>query len=186
MKNILEIIAGPNGSGKTTFAESIFSARKNNFYVNADAIAAGLTLNGSKEANFEAGRFMLRSINTAIQERKSLAFETTFSGRIWTHFLKRAKKNGFKIIIYFVFVKSIPLSLERIKQRVKKGGHDVPPSIVRRRFKKTFKNFWFNYKQYADEWSIVDNSREPVCIARLKNKKFQILNKFVFHKFFNP
>lgn len=184
MGKILEIIAGPNGSGKTTFAETALLKRKRSLYINSDSIARGLTLNGSAYAQYEAGRFMLEQIDDCLKKDLSFSFETTMSGRIWVSHIRQAKKQGYKVILYFVFVSSIPLSLKRIKNRVKHGGHDVPKKIVKRRFKRTFSNFVKLYSPMADEWYIIDNSEKSLLIAKRKNNKESIIDKNTFQKYF--
>jgi predicted ABC-type ATPase len=185
MPKTLEIIGGPNGSGKTTFAESALLKRKDLLYLNTDAIARGLTLNGSKYAQFEAGRVLLKYVDESIKDDRSFSFETTMSGRIWMTHISKAKKQGYKIVIYFVFVNSVPLSLKRIKNRVKFGGHNIPEEIVKRRFKRTFANFSNLYSPMADEWFVLDNSSEPVIIAQKEDNKIEVFNKELFNKFFN-
>lgn len=180
----LEIIAGPNGSGKTTFAETALLKRKNSLYINSDSIARGLTLNGSEYAQYEAGRIMLEKINDCLNKNFSFSFETTMSGKIWASHIRQAKKQGYKIVIYFVFVNSIHLSLKRIKNRVKHGGHDIAEEIVKRRFKRTFSNFVKLYSPHADEWYVIDNTVEPTVIAQKKNNTETIFIKNLFKKYF--
>ena len=184
MKKTLEIIGGPNGSGKTTFAETALLRRKNSLYINSDSIARGLTLNGSEYAQYEAGRFMLEKIDDCLKNNLSFSFETTLSGKIWSSHIRQAKKQRYKIIIYFVFVNSISLSLKRIKNRVKHGGHDIPKEIVRRRFKRTFDNFIKLYSLLADEWYVIDNTSNPTVIAHKKNNQIKIPDNKSFTKYF--
>lgn len=185
MAKTIEIIAGPNGSGKTTFAEKALEKRKHALYINTDSIARGLSPDQNEFAQYEAGRFMLKMIETAIENNQSFTFETTMSGKVWTSYLKKAKKSGYKIKIYFVFVRTIELSLKRIQNRVKNGGHNIPENVVRRRFSRTFKNFVTLYKPLADEWYIIDNSEKGELIASGKGKMETINNVPVFKKYFS-
>ncbi|HLG03274.1 MAG TPA: zeta toxin family protein [Bacteroidia bacterium] len=185
MTKTIEIFAGPNGSGKTTFSEKILEKRKEPIIINTDKIASGITLRNSEYAQFEAGRVMLNQMESAFAGNKTFAFETTMSGRIWTSHLKKARTSGYHIIIYFIFVRSIALSLKRIQNRVKEGGHNIPENIVKRRFKRTFENFMRLYKPLADEWFIIDNSEGGNLVAK---KTFQdgeqILESKTFKKYF--
>jgi predicted ABC-type ATPase len=182
---VLEIIGGPNGSGKSTFAKVHLREKHDTPYVNSDMIARGLTLNGNEMAQFEAGRIMLQTIDKYLQENRSFGFETTLSGRMWTSQIEQVKKQGYKIIIYFIYVNSIAVSLKRIKNRVKHGGHDIPKAIVKRRFERTFSNFIKLYAPLADEWYIIDNSNNGTEIANMKNGKMEILNEQAFKKYFS-
>ncbi|MEK6614943.1 MAG: zeta toxin family protein [Bacteroidota bacterium] len=184
MKKTLEIIGGPNGSGKTTFAETALLKRKNALYINSDSIARGLTLNGSKYAQYEAGRFMLKKIDDCLKNNLSFSFETTMSGKIWSSHIRQAKRQGYKVILYFIFVNSIHLSLTRIKNRVRHGGHDISAEVVKRRFKRTFSNFIKLYAPMADEWYVIDNSKHGIEIAHRKNNIEKVFNKKGFEKYF--
>jgi len=76
------IIAGPNGSGKTTFAEEFLPNEADcPIFVNADLIAAGLAPFDPDRAAMKAGRLMLAEIYDHVRRHESFAFETTPSGR---------------------------------------------------------------------------------------------------------
>ncbi len=183
MKELI-IIGGPNGSGKSTFAEVQFAKSHDLLYVNSDSIARGFTLNGNAMAQFEAGRIMLEQIEKYLNENRSFGFESTLSGKIWTKQIGRARKQEYKIIIYFVYVDTIAISLKRIKNRVKHGGHNIPKDIVKRRFKRTFSNFIKLYSPLADEWHIIDNTSNGIIIANRIDEKTNIMDEKKFKKHF--
>ena len=80
------IIAGPNGAGKTTFAREFLPHEANcPDFINADLIAAGLSPFAPESASLRAGRLMLEEIDYRVSRRKSFAFETTLSGRVYLH-----------------------------------------------------------------------------------------------------
>lgn len=159
-KPTVEIVAGPNGSGKSTFAQAYFKLQNGKGrFINADTIATGLALGNEQQAAFRAGRVMLTSIAEALQENASFSFESTLSGKNWINTLKNSKQSGYKIAIYFVYVEKVSINLQRIRQRVKEGGHSIPKETVLRRFPRSFENFWKVYRPLCDSWFIFDNSR---------------------------
>ncbi|HEU4716331.1 MAG TPA: zeta toxin family protein [Bacteroidia bacterium] len=184
MTKTIEIFAGPNGSGKTTFGEKGYAKRKDAIYLNPDKIASGLSVTGGEMSQFEAGRVLFKRVEDCLSQNISFAFETTMSGKIWISFIKKAKKRGYKISIYFLFVNSEKLSLKRIRNRVKLGGHDIPKETVHRRFEKTFSNFKTLYAPLADEWTLIDNSKRGKVIAKLEAGTIKVSNKATYKKFF--
>jgi predicted ABC-type ATPase len=131
----LYIIAGPNGAGKTTFAHEFLPkyADCTNF-VNADLIARGIAPFSPDTAAFRAGRMMLDEMHAFAKKRVPFAFETTLSGRGYLSFIRRCKAEGYEVHLFFLSLTSADLAVSRIKERVLRGGHDVPEQIVRRRF----------------------------------------------------
>ncbi len=154
----LYIIAGPNGAGKTTFARQflpLYAKCKN--FVNADLIAQGLAPFSPESMGIKAGRILLEQIHHLAEQKSDFAFESTLSGTAYVPFLKKLKSRGYVIHIFYLLVPKVELSLARIKERVAKGGHNVPAQDVRRRFAKSLDNFQRLYKPLADYWLIINN-----------------------------
>jgi predicted ABC-type ATPase len=175
----LYIIAGPNGAGKTTFAREFLPnyADCRNF-VNADLIAQGMAPFSPETAAIRAGRMMLGEIQALAKRRESFAFETTLSGRSYMSLLRRLKTQGYEIHFFFLFLRSVDLALSRVKERVSRGGHDVPEAVVRRRFDRSMRNFLLYYRPLAKVWTLFDNSGEiPKVIALEKDKTVRIMDR---------
>jgi predicted ABC-type ATPase len=88
------------------------------------------------------------------------------------------KTRGYAIRIYFLWVPEVGILLDRIKDRVASGGHDVPQALVRRRFARSIKNFLQTYSVMADFWIIFDNSKKPPSgIALEEHGDLRIVNQ---------
>jgi predicted ABC-type ATPase len=156
------VVAGPNGAGKTTFAREYLpnDARVLNF-VNADLIAGGLSPLKPELAAIAAGRLVLKEIDRLVEGRADFAFESTLSGLGYISRLREMKQNGYHIEIIYLRIFSSRLAMNRIKSRVRQGGHDVPRADVHRRFARSWRNFQSHYRPLADLWAVYDNSTRP-------------------------
>lgn len=153
------VIAGPNGSGKTTFAREYLPRETDVVhFVNADLIAGGLSPLRPELAARHAGRLVLQELSRLVGARKSFAFESTLSGRTYLHLLQSWKATGYTIRIVFLSLSSSKLALQRIATRVEQGGHNVPRVDVIRRFHRSWQNFHTLYRPLADTWSVYENS----------------------------
>ena len=179
----LIIIAGANGSGKTTFA--IPYVRELGYdFLNADEIAKALELQGNKNALIKAGRIFFSRLNNNIEQGVNFVVETTLSGTYINKVAIRAKKAGFKIRIIYIFLDDTELCIERVKTRVIKGGHNVPTEDIIRRFYRSKENFWKNFTQLVDEWLLLYNGEESFQqVAIGEQGVFSIENELLFNKF---
>lgn len=155
----LYIIAGCNGAGKTTASLSFLPDMLNCFeFVNADSIAAGLSPLQPDKVAFEAGRIMLDRIKKLINDRVDFAFETTLSTKTYPSLIKLAKENNYKIWLLFFWLPNPEMAIERVKSRVRNGGHSIPEEVIIRRYFRGIANLTNIYSQLADNWFVLDNS----------------------------
>jgi predicted ABC-type ATPase len=160
------IIAGPNGAGKTTFAREFLPREANCLtFINADLIAQGLSPFRPEEAAVRAARLMLEMIAECVVRGESFAIETTLSGRTYARMIPQWGQAGYQVALFFLQLPNEDLAVARVADRVAQGGHDIPESVIRRRFQAGIANFHNLYKPLVDAWKLYDNSGErPILI----------------------
>ena len=156
---LVVVIAGPNGAGKSTGApELLHHALRVQEFVNADPIAAGLSVLHPERAALAAGRVMLARMRALARLRADFAFETTLASRTFAPWLDQLRASGYRAHLVFLALPSTELALQRVAERVRMGGHDVPAEVVRRRFRAGLKNFFSIYRRRVDSWQMYDHS----------------------------
>jgi predicted ABC-type ATPase len=129
-------IAGCNGAGKTTFAKEFLphEVKCLRFY-NVDEIARGLSPLDPSAGAIKAGRLLLNEIRDSIDRHETFALESTLSGKTYIHTFKRAPALGYEIELHYLWLSNVEQAIARVRRRVRMGGHDVPVSDIRRRFR---------------------------------------------------
>jgi predicted ABC-type ATPase len=159
------IIAGPNGVGKTTFARSFLPAEAQcQRFINADLIAAGLSPFAPEAAAIRAGRLMLEEIAGCARREESFAFETTLSGLGYLAHIRRWREHGYHVSLFFLSLPDISFAIDRVAERVRQGGHNIPENVIRRRFSAGLRNFE-TYKLVVNAWAKYDNvGQSPILL----------------------
>lgn len=156
------VIAGPNGAGKTTAAPRLLHAAVGiDAFVNADVIAQGLSGFSPATAALEAGRIMLNRLDELAQARVDFAFESTLAGRSVRGRLLDLIARGYAVHLFYLWLPSPDMAVERVRHRVKAGGHHVPEVTIRRRFWRSLVNFDRLYRPIVTNWQLYDASRLP-------------------------
>jgi predicted ABC-type ATPase len=158
----LYIIAGCNGAGKTTASYTILPEMLScNEFVNADEIARGLSPFQPEKVSFQAGRIMLERVDELLKQKVDFAFETTLTTLSYQNTIKLARKKGYKVHLLFFWLNNEKLAIERVKIRVKEGGHNIPEDVIIRRYHKGVKNLLKIFVHLCDYWLVIDNSSSP-------------------------
>jgi predicted ABC-type ATPase len=169
----LVILAGPNGAGKTTISKYLLpDAYGITEFVNADRIAAGLSAFAPEAVAFEAGRIMLRRIDTLLTKKASFSFETTLASKTFTKLILRAKAEGYRVELIYVALPTAQLAKRRVAARVREGGHAIPDDVIERRFFRSLDNLMHRYRLLVDDWVVYDNSetKTPSLLAQGSGK----------------
>ena len=162
------IIAGPNGAGKSTLAPVLL---RDTFglleFVNADTISAGLSAFNAEAVALAAGRVMRARVRELADNKQSFAFESTLATRSYASWLRDLKRAGYEFHLLFLWLSTSDLAIQRVSDRVRRGGHSVSESIVRRRYGRGLDNLFELYSPLADTWAVYDNSgnRSPLLVA---------------------
>jgi len=152
------VVAGPNGSGKTTLTRYGREAFQQLAILDPDALARGMSKTGEHEASaIDAGRQVLLLAEEFMTRHESFLVETTLSGNTYTRMMRAARENGFYVVFVFVGTESLEINFQRVRDRVAKGGHDVPEEDQRRRYERSFRNMRQAFA-IADRAILYDNS----------------------------
>ena|SRR5882724_2322163 len=156
------LIAGCNGAGKTTFAKEFLphEVKCLRFY-NADEIARGLSPLDPSAGAIKAGRLLLSEIRESMDRRDTFALESTLSGKTYIRTFKRALSLQYELELHYLWLSNVEQAIARVRHRVRMGGHDVPVSDVRRRFKRSLIHLINDYLPLATRWAIWDNRGLP-------------------------
>ena len=176
----LYIAAGPNGSGKTTFARQ-FLKENDYVFLNADEIAKEISPERIEDAQLSAGRIFISRLFENLEKGNNIMIESTLSGKYLHRIIPKIKASGYRISIIYVFLEHPRICIERIKERVLKGGHFVPDNDVVRRFFRSKRNFWHIYRLETDSWYIFFNSDSHFQEVAQGNKdEYMIHNELFF------
>ena len=159
MRPSVVILAGPNGAGKSTAASALLEGTLAvNEFVNADVIAHNISSGDPDGAAIAAGRVMLARLRELAGQRVSFAFETTLASRTFAPWLRDLRASGYDVQLVFLWLPSADFAVERVADRVRSGGHNVPEQTVRRRYLTGLRNFFSLYEPIASAWRLYDGS----------------------------
>lgn len=184
MMSFVYLIAGCNGAGKTTASRTILPEIINcNIFINADDIAKDLNPKDPDAAAFTAGRTMLQQLEELISKGVDFAFETTLSTKTYQFLIDRAKARGYKVVLIYFWLESIELAQQRVRDRVRKGGHNIPNEIIGRRYKRGLENFFKIYNSICNPWILCNNSDvSPSLIARMEDTELVVGNVDIWNR----
>lgn len=171
---LLIVIAGPNGSGKTTITSEVLESEwlEDAVYINPDIVAQEKFGNwNSPESVRDAALYCEQWREKCLTNRESLIFETVMSAPDKLDFIRRAKHAGYFVRIFFISTENPTINAARIARRVMKGGHDVPIPKIISRYIKSIANC-AKIATVVDRLYVYDNSAEDkkaIALFRLRN-----------------
>lgn len=169
---IYTIIGGVNGVGKSSFT-GVLKERTTDLGVIIDVDKITAELGGDL---LIGGKASINKIDDCIAKRISFTQETTLSGRRTENTAKKVKDLGYYVRLFYVGLDTVEESLERIKNRVKRGGHDIPNDNVAKRFQGRWEAV-SKVLPYCDEAEFYDNDNGFVKVAEYRNGEFRRIGK---------
>lgn len=156
----LIVIAGPNGSGKTSITQKFLHHEwaSGTIYINPDQVANDMFGDwNSQEAVLQSANYCEQWREDCLRDKVSFVFETVFSAEDKIDFLIRAKEAGFFIRVFFISTSHPSINAARIAKRVMEGGHDVPIRKIISRYRKSIENCEI-ISRLVDRLYVYDNS----------------------------
>lgn len=185
MKRDLYIISGCNGAGKTTASYTVLpEILQCKEFINADEIAKGLSPFNPESVAIEAGRLMLQRIEYLLERNETFSIETTLATKTYINLVRRAQKKGYRVHLIFFWLETPELAIQRVAERVSKGGHNIPIDIITRRYVAGISNLFNLFMNEVDSWMIYDNSRSPRTFIAKGGRiaEFEVFSELVFNK----
>jgi predicted ABC-type ATPase len=181
----LYIIGGCNGAGKTTASYTILpeilDCRE---FVNADEIAYGLSPFNPEGVAVEAGRLALMRVAELLERDETFSIETTLAARTLVKLVRRAQNQGYNVSLLFFWLNSMDLAIQRVAERVRNGGHNVPEKVIRSRYVSGIHNLFNLYANAVDYWTIFDNSESPRRLIATggRSRKTKVIETELFNQ----
>jgi predicted ABC-type ATPase len=162
---LLHLLAGPNGSGKTTFYEEVLGPATGLPFVNADLIARQRWPRSKQDRSYDAARLAEQARAEMIGQGRSFIAETVFSHPSKLELIEKAQRASYLVLVH-VMLTTLELGQRRVEARVRHGGHDVPVDKQRARYVRIWP-LMARALRLADEGFAYDNSRarEPYRLA---------------------
>ncbi|QDS93880.1 hypothetical protein FF011L_26560 [Roseimaritima multifibrata] len=162
MKKTISIIAGPNGAGKSTFVESYLCRYVDcDEFLNADLIASGLSPFAPERQNLKASEIFLERLDELQSGSNSFALETTLAGRSYRRRIPAWRESGFAVTLFFLWLPSEEMAIERVAGRVAQGGHNIPEPDIRRRYSRGLSNLQHFYLHLVDDAWVLNGAVTP-------------------------
>ena len=128
-----------------------------------------------------AARLLLGRWRELVVAGTSFAVESTLSGRTYAAMLRDARHTGYAVYLAYLWLPSATFSRRRVRQRVRKGGHDVPAADILRRYLPSLQNLFNLYLPLADEATLYQAAvRPPQLVARWDGANVSILKPEIY------
>jgi predicted ABC-type ATPase len=154
----LTVVAGANGAGKSTLTRLGREEFQESAVLDPDALARSMQATQAlKTSAIDAGRQVLSLAHSFMEKRASFLVETTLAGNTYLRMMMQARALGYTVVLIYIGTNDVSINIQRVKQRVESGGHDVSEEDLRRRYPRSLQNAP-RALGMADEAIFFDNS----------------------------
>ena len=177
-KPVLVVFAGPNGAGKTTMYKARMSRNSTFPFINADVIQKEELRDPDESASYQAAAIAAGRRLEHIEQGRSFITETVFSHPSKLDLIKNARARGFEIRLFHISVEDPEILVDRVRQRVAEGGHNVPEHKIRERYERNGPLIR-QAVLHSDTARVYDNSRfnrSPEMMLSFKESKPEFRN----------
>jgi predicted ABC-type ATPase len=174
----LFIIAGCNGSGKTTASYAVLpKILECSEFVNSDEFAKSLAPFNPESAYVAASRYMLLKMHYLLRKKADFCIETTLATRFLIKVIKEAKEAGYHVTLLYFWLNSPDLAIKRVAARVAAGGHNIKEETIRRRYNVGLHYLFRDFMPLCDKWVLIDNSCPPLSIVAEASEDGKIIRE---------
>lgn len=109
-----------------------------------------------------------------LKQRVKFSFETVFSHASKVDLMRRAERLGYKVYLYFICTEHPEINVDRVRSRVKAGGHNVPSRKVKLRYYRSLKQLLpamghcYHAFLFDNTDSLAQDPVVPVMFAEMK------------------
>jgi len=171
------VFAGVNGVGKSTLYNTIICDLDLGVRINTDEIVRNIGDWKDNQDQVKAGRIALKLRKECIEKNIDFNQETTLTGKNILKAIKEIKEKGYIVHLYYVGVENPDIAKERVKNRVLKGGHDIPDDVIERRYIETLEHLK-EVLPLVDYAKIYDNTEKyKLCYGKFSNSYIKVCDK---------
>ena len=124
-------------------------------------MARGLSPLKPSAGAVRAARLLLTQVDECLRRRETFALESTLSGKTYIRLFQRALALGYELELHYLWLSSPAQAIARVRKRVQLGGHHVPASDIRRRFRRSLNHLVADYLPLATRWAVWDSRGLP-------------------------
>ncbi|EKD26914.1 MAG: hypothetical protein ACD_79C00971G0005 [uncultured bacterium] len=135
----------------------------------------------SSQSSSMMEEYLSTMINEAIASKYPFVLETPLSHPDYWRYLDRFEKHGYQLQLNYLCLDSVLHCEQRVKQRVREGGHAVDARTIKGVYEQNLKFI----NDYWDTFNVIclyDGMAKPTLLVKLEDKKVVMADKNALKK----